>query len=61
MQQCSFEDEGKMESSCRYKSKIVLMLIYADKEMQSLDETCGYTGCREKYPEICCGECLRWR
>ena len=39
MQQYSFEDEGKIESSSRYKSKIELMSSYADKDMQSLDET----------------------
>ena len=39
MQQYSFEDEGKIESSSRYKSRIDLMSSYADKEMQSLDET----------------------
>ena len=39
MQQCSFEDEGKIESSSRYKSKIDLMSSYADKEVHLLDET----------------------
>ena len=39
MQQYSFEDEGKIESSSQYKSKTVLMSSYADKEMHSLDET----------------------
>ena len=39
MKQYSFEDEGKIESSSRYKSKKDLMLSYADKEMQSLDAT----------------------
>ena len=39
MQQYSFEDEGKIESSSRYKSNMDMMSSYADKEMQSLDET----------------------
>ena len=39
MQQYSFEDEGKIESRSRYKSKIDMMSSYAHKEMQSLDET----------------------
>ena len=39
MQQYYFEDEGKLESSSRYKSKTDLMSSYADKEMYSLDET----------------------
>ena len=33
MQQYSFEDEGKIESNSRYKSKTDLMSSYADKEM----------------------------
>ena len=33
MQQYSFEDEGKIESSSRYKSKTDLMSSYADKEV----------------------------
>ena len=39
MQQYSFGDEGKIESSSHYKSRIELMSSYADKEMQSLEET----------------------
>ena len=39
MQQYSFGDEGKTESSSYYKSRIELMSSYVDKEMQSLEET----------------------
>ena len=39
MQQYSFGDEGKTESSSRYKSRTEVMSSYADKEMQSLEET----------------------
>ena len=39
MQQYSFGDEGKIESSSHCKSKTELMSSYANKEMQSLEET----------------------
>ena len=39
MHQYSFGDENKTESSSHCKSRTELMLSYADKEMQSLEET----------------------
>ena len=39
MHKYSFGDEGKTESSSRYKYRTELMSSYTDKEMQSLEET----------------------
>ena len=39
MHQYSFGDESKIESSSHYKYRTELMSSYADKEMQSLEET----------------------